>query len=79
MPYNTDNSGTTLNAEERSAEAMRILRRLRQDGFETTAHTNLTGGAINFVTEKLNEMDMLSSVDISVKQLFWLRDIAEKF
>ena len=73
MAYNTDSSGSTLSAEEMSQEAKRILDRL--DGCNLSG---LTDAAKTFVMRKLEELDSYGTVSMSVKSLFWLRDISDK-
>lgn len=76
MPYNTDRTGSTLTDAEMAAEATRILRRLDSSNFRES--TSLSGQAINFVDEKLGELESFNMVEVTVKQLYWLRDINEK-
>jgi hypothetical protein len=73
MAYNTDSSGSTLSAEEMSQEAKRILDRL-----DSCDLNGLTDAAKTFVMRKLEELDSYGTVSMSVKSLFWLRDISDK-
>lgn len=70
MSYNTDRSGTTLTDSEMSQEAERILNRIRNCDLSSQ-----TVQARTFVESQLNNMDFGGGVLVSLKQLFWLRDI----
>lgn len=74
MAYtNFDDSGCTLTVAERGEEAKRILERIRELPLE-----RLGSVALEFVEDKLDEIDATGSTFVSVKQLFWLRDIADR-
>ena len=68
MGYN-DLSECTLTADERASEAVRIGRIL----FEEHARDNMTDAEQKF-TDRMFECSYCS-----VKQLFWLRDIKDKY
>ena len=76
MAYFTDSSGTTLSTQERTDEAKRILRRIEScSGWEDC----MTEQASSFVIDKLRQLEMFDSVgEVSLKQLWWLRDLSEK-
>ena len=74
MAYtNFDDSGSTLTSAERSDEAKRILERIRDLPLD-----RLGSVAIDFIEDKLDEIDATGSTYVSVKQLWWLRNLAEK-
>lgn len=70
MAYH-DLSECTLNDEERREEASRILQFIQEE---------LDDDEDNFLTERQTEFigEMLLGGPVSVKQLFWLRDIKDK-
>lgn len=77
MPYNTDQSGSTLTDHERAAEAKRILERIESmKGWRQQA--GLTATAVTFVEQKLTELNMFGEVGVTLKQLWWLRDSSAK-
>jgi hypothetical protein len=80
MAYNNPNpaQSTTLTADERAAEARRILTLLREEP-EDDLERKLTGKARGFIAAKWLEMDLGGQLTISPDQLFWLRDSLEKF
>jgi len=80
MAYNnpTPSQSTTLTAEERSKEARRILTMLREEDQDEVEH-RLTVRALEFVQGKWLEMDLGGQVSVTENQLFWLRDLWQKF
>jgi hypothetical protein len=71
MPFtNFSDQGSTLSPGERSAEATRILQRLKSCDLSGQSER-----AQEFVEEMLSDLDFLGSVGVTVKQLYWLRDI----
>lgn len=75
MPYNTDQSGSTLTDSERAQEAARILNRISGRDLR---NCGLTDSAITFIAEKQSQLQMFGEVAVTLKQLWWLRDIGEK-
>jgi hypothetical protein len=78
-----DMTGMTLTADERGAEAVRILERLRFTIETATAKRDTVRGwsfsDLAFAREKLIEYDLFSLPPVmSPKQLLWLRDLAGK-
>ena len=72
----SDEQSCTLTTEERSVEAARILDMLRRIDTEEAGWTD---NATRFVERKLAEMDLWDGkVTVSVKELFWLRDLKSK-
>lgn len=72
-------SGSTLTADERAAEAERILRRFKDCDLDQMENGGvLTTNASGFLADKLDELETFGRVAVSVNQLFWLRDLAEK-
>ena len=80
MAYNnpTPSQPTTLTAEERSKEARRILTMLREED-QDEVERRLTVRALEFVQGKWLEMDLGGQVSVTENQLFWLRDLWQKF
>jgi hypothetical protein len=80
MSYNnpTPSQSTTLSAAERAAEARRLLTLLREES-EEELERKLTGEARRFIAAKWMEMDLGGQLNITPSQLFWLRDLFEKF
>ena len=80
MAYNnpTPSQSTTLTAEERSKEAQRILTMLREED-QNEVERRLTVRALEFVQGKWLEMDLGGQVSVTENQLFWLRDLWQKF
>jgi hypothetical protein len=80
MAYNnpTPSQSTTLSPAERAAEARRLLTLLREEP-EEELERKLTAKARRFVLSKWMEMDLGGQLNISPSQLFWLRDLFEKF
>lgn len=77
MPYNTDQSGSTLTDQERSEEAKRILTRIEGvAGWQRQPRLSPT--AVTFIEQKLTELNMFGEVGVTVKQLYWLRDSSER-
>lgn len=77
MPYNTDQSGSTLTDAEMAAEAKRILTRIESTkGWQQ--QPGITATAVTFIEQKLTELNMFGEVGVTVKQLYWLRDSGEK-
>jgi hypothetical protein len=68
MSYH-DLSTCTLTAEERAEEAERLLTIITTDG----SLGNLTDMEIEFLTQIVH-----MNYGVSVKQLFWLRDLKDK-
>lgn len=78
-----DMTGMTLTADERAAEAVRILERLRPTIERATANRDTVRGwsfsDLAFVKEKMLEYDLFSLAhSMSAKQLLWLRDLSAK-
>ena len=76
-----DESSCTLTNDERAAEAKRILERIRETAdaaYNSGARWPSTTTSLEFVQRKLQELDLWKRVDVSVKELFWLRDLNEK-
>ena len=74
MPFtNFSDQGSTLTADERAAEAIRILRRLAGSNLSSQ-----TDAAQKFVEELQSDLDFLGTVGVTVKQLWWLREISER-
>lgn len=67
MSYN-DLSECTLTADERRAEANRVVARLADEGYR-----------MNSNEAKFIEQMADGHLPVSVKQLFWLRDLNEKY
>jgi hypothetical protein len=86
MSYNLPNQSqsTTLTADERGREARRLLNLLQSEG-DDVLQSRLTRNAYQFVQEKLGELELLEEMGskaelvVSTSQLFWLRDLWEKF
>lgn len=75
-----DESSCTLTSDERAAEAKRILTRIRSAIDEAMAGERWvsTQTSLEFARRKLTELDLWGRVDVSVKELFWLRDLGER-
>ena len=73
MAYNLPNpdQSCTLTPDERAAEAARILARIGD-----TRPAAWTTKAREFVTCKQADFDLWGRADVTVAQLFWLRDLA---
>ena len=74
-----DESSCTLTADERAAEAKRILERIWDAADQATNHGKRwpsTTMSLEFVNRKLSDLHMWGKVDVTVKELFWLRDIS---
>jgi hypothetical protein len=74
---------STQTPSERSAEARRILARLKpaveKANFRDETLPGWTKQAMEFVTTQIGFMDLWGGdLAISPKQLFWLRDLNEK-
>ena len=86
MPYNnpSPSQSTTLSPAERSAEARRLLRLLRDEGDELLV-ARLTNSAYAFVQQQLEQLDLLEEMGskadlvVSISQLHWLRDLWARF
>lgn len=66
-----DASSSTLTVEERAAEAKRILSRIGE-----RTGSNWTSAARLFVEQKRAELELWERVEVTVKQLWWLRELA---
>jgi hypothetical protein len=74
MAYKSfDDSSSTLTADERAAEAKRILERLRPEIMRDVS--SWSEQANKFMFEKLDELELVGRVDVTIKQLFWMRDL----
>lgn len=74
MAYNTfGNQGSTLTQDEMNAEAERIL----TNSFEQIPDS-LGENAVSFLKRKKAEFIRRRHVIVSVKELFWLRDLAAR-
>ena len=74
MPFtNFSDQGSTLTADERAQEAIRILRRIASDD-----RSALTERAQEFVDQMLGDLESFGTVGCSVSQLYWLREINER-
>lgn len=83
MPYQNFGSQptSTLSADERAQEARRILLRLADED-EDELDRRLTDRAKEFLSQQQLTMSLLPDgvgPTVTTAQLFWLRDIAEKF
>ena len=86
MAYNLPNQSqsTTLTSAERSAEAKRLLNLLQAEG-DDRLQSRLTAQAYQFVSQKLEDLTLLEEMGskaelvVSTSQLFWLRDLWQKF
>ena len=75
MSYRATNESSTQTPQERSDEARRILFKMElRDQIDV-----MTDHEANFVGGLANDMEVVETVAISPKQLFWLRDLAEKY
>lgn len=84
MAYNLLNQAqsSTLTDQERAAEAKRILTRIKP-AIESAIATDesprgWTDSGFDFACKMLDALELVGSVEVSVKQLFWLRDLSEK-
>lgn len=80
MAYtNFDDSGNTQTADERSAEAERILRRLgpwlQARGDDARPVRGWTPAAERFVLELFSGLELIGRIEVTAKQLWWLRDL----
>ena len=86
MPYNnpSPSQSTTLSPAERSAEARRLLRLLRDEGDDQLC-ARLTNSAYSFVQQQLDQLELLEEMGskadlvISPNQLLYLRDLWARF
>lgn len=80
MAYTNFGGGSTLTADERAAEAERILARFKSCCIEQLVDDGtITEKAGEFLEQKLDELETFGKVGaVSENQLFWLRDLGEK-
>lgn len=77
MAYHTyGDSGSTLTPDERASEAARCLRKL--EALDYADSTALTEKAKEFITSSLVTLVVNGRVDVTVAQLFYLRDSLTK-
>jgi len=79
MPYNLHGPALTLTADERAAEAKRLLQIIARED-EDTLERKLTREAKTFLREKFVAMSFGGvGVAVTEKELLWLRDLKSKF
>jgi len=80
MPYNLHGPALTLTADERAAEAKRLLH-LLHDVDDDLLERKTTGAAREFLRQKWLEADLGAGVGVAVTepQLLHLRDLWGKF
>lgn len=84
MSYNiqSESQSTTLTPAEMSDEARRTLEFLQREvDFDDVAEMGTKFGsdrAVEFLVRLAQELGLAGRVVVSVKQLFWLRDLASK-
>lgn len=79
MPYNLHGSALTLTADERAAEAKRLLDILGRED-EEDLERRLSPAALKFLREKWVAASLGGvGVAVSEQQLLWLRDLKSKF
>lgn len=74
MAYSASDHSSTQTPQERSEEARRILFKI---GLAEEVEA-MTPGEQNFVSRLTNDME-IADVAVSVKQLYWLRDLKNKY
>jgi hypothetical protein len=74
-----DMTGMTLTADERSAEAKRIIDRIRKP-IEDSEFSGMADTTKRFLNGLFENLDLFpdDAVIVSPKQLLWLRDISAK-
>ena len=79
MPYNLHGPALTLTADERAAEAKRLLEILGRED-EEDLERRLSPGAMTFLREKFVAASFGGAgVPVTEQQLIWLRDLKSKF
>lgn len=75
MTYRATDESSAQTPEERSKEAYRIIVEMQlQD------HTDeMTQKEREFMAHLINEIDIIGDATVSVKQLWWLRDLKDKY
>ena len=75
MTYRATESSSSQTPDERQAEARKIL-----FDMGLAAYVDLMAEKErDFVSRLANDLEIRSSVAVSVKQLWWLRDLKEKY
>lgn len=75
MTYRATNESSTQTPEERADEARRIL-----FDIGLADHTDeMTQKEREFCAKLINEHDIVGTITVSPKQLWWLRDLKEKY
>lgn len=82
MGYNNIDEDSAQSAADRESEAIRILNRIG-DTMVHLMHSGeyVPGVSMNariFVSELVDTLELTGRLTISVKQLWWLRDLNEK-
>lgn len=74
-----DMTGMTLTADERAAEAKRIIDRIRKP-IEDSEYCGMNDATKRFLNGLFENLDLFpdDTLSISPKQLLWLRDISAK-
>jgi hypothetical protein len=75
VTYRATNESSTQTPEERSEEARIII----DDMGLRDATDSMTQKEREFVAHIINEIDIVGHVTVSPKQLWWLRDLKEKY
>jgi hypothetical protein len=74
MSYRATNESSTQTPQERCEEARRILNKVG-----LADHVDeMTSAEQNFVSRLISDLE-IADVPVSIKQLFWLRDLVDKY
>jgi len=77
-----DNKGSYQGDAERNAEAIRILNRIKPAVLSAAASDEdlpeFSNNAMGFVMGLIDTLDLTGTVQVTVKMLWWLRDLNDK-